>query len=177
MCQHCIPFMHCPMVANRKTRWSIPFYHQEIKHNLHYRVRSYGYLGILLKWQCDCKEEATIDKRLCFVSKVVIQLNYKVGITTVYIWRIVQAKLKQLQLKSNQFSVGAEMPIKELIRQRNYYIRFYHSMCRKVIRLNLLLRGSGCGSDGRVVASDTRGPWFESSHQRTLYSTFLDCQL
>ena len=42
----------------------------------------------------------TINKRLCFDSKVFIPLNYKV-ITTVHIWRIGHAKLKQLQLKSN----------------------------------------------------------------------------
>ena len=29
--------------------------------------------------------------------------------------------------------------------------------------------GSGCGSVGRVVASDTRGPRFESAHQKTFY--------
>ena len=29
--------------------------------------------------------------------------------------------------------------------------------------------GSGCGSVGRAVASDTRGPWFESNHPQTLY--------
>ena len=23
MCYHCLPFMHCPLVANRKARWSI----------------------------------------------------------------------------------------------------------------------------------------------------------
>ena len=27
--------------------------------------------------------------------------------------------------------------------------------------------GSGCGPDGRVVTSNSRGPWFESSHQQT----------
>ena len=26
--------------------------------------------------------------------------------------------------------------------------------------------GSGCGSVGRAVASNTRGPWFESSHRQ-----------
>ena len=31
------------------------------------------------------------------------------------------------------------------------------------------LLGSGCGSVGRAVASDTRGPWFESSHGQNLY--------
>ena len=29
--------------------------------------------------------------------------------------------------------------------------------------------GSGCGAVGRAVASDTRGPPFESSHQQNLY--------
>ena len=29
--------------------------------------------------------------------------------------------------------------------------------------------GSGCGSVGRLVASDSRVPWFESSHWQKLY--------
>ena len=29
--------------------------------------------------------------------------------------------------------------------------------------------GSGCGSVGRAVASDTRGPRFESSHQQNKF--------
>ena len=29
--------------------------------------------------------------------------------------------------------------------------------------------GSGCGAVGRAVASDTRGPRFESSHRQNLY--------
>ena len=37
--------------------------------------------------------------------------------------------------------------------------------------------GSGCGSDGREVASDIRGPWFESSHSQLLNRTFVYCQL
>ena len=31
------------------------------------------------------------------------------------------------------------------------------------------LLGSGCGSVGRVVASITKGPWFESSHRQKNY--------
>ena len=33
--------------------------------------------------------------------------------------------------------------------------------------------GSGCGSVGRVVASDTRGSWFESRHPQILYWTLF----
>ena len=33
--------------------------------------------------------------------------------------------------------------------------------------------GSGCRSVDRAVASDTRGPWFESSHQQILHWTFV----
>ena len=29
--------------------------------------------------------------------------------------------------------------------------------------------GTGCGSVGRVVASDNKGPWFEYSHWQTFY--------
>ena len=37
----------------------------------------------------------------------------------------------------------------------------------QTIRKDLV--GSGSGSVGRAVASDTRGPWFESSHRQYLY--------
>ena len=40
-----------------------------------------------------------------------------------------------------------------------------------------MFKGSGCGSVGRAVASDTKGPWFKSSHQQTFYRTFVYCQL
>ena len=33
---------------------------------------------------------------------------------------------------------------------------------------NSFFKGSGCGSAGRAVTSDSRGPWFESSHRKTL---------
>ena len=35
-----------------------------------------------------------------------------------------------------------------------------------VQKVLILLYGSGCGSVGRAVASDTRGPRYESSHWR-----------
>ena len=35
---------------------------------------------------------------------------------------------------------------------------------------------SGCGSVGKAVASDTRDPQFESSHQQTLYYLGIYCQ-
>ena len=40
------------------------------------------------------------------------------------------------------------------------------------IRLATAL-GSGCGSVGRAVASDTRGPRFESSHWQNLLNIYL----
>ena len=38
------------------------------------------------------------------------------------------------------------------------------------------VESSGCGSDGRAVASNSRGPRFKSSHRQNLYKTFY-CQL
>ena len=38
------------------------------------------------------------------------------------------------------------------------------------------IQGSGCGSVGRVIASDPRGPWFKSSHWQKLYWTYtINC--
>ena len=36
--------------------------------------------------------------------------------------------------------------------------------------------GSGCGSVGRTVASNSRGPRFESSHRQKIISN-INCQL
>ena len=36
----------------------------------------------------------------------------------------------------------------------------------KLIKKVLFLGGSGCGSVGRAVASDTRGQWFEARHRQ-----------
>ena len=45
---------------------------------------------------------------------------------------------------------------------------------RKTLKFEHLssMLGSGCGTVGRVVASDTRDPWFESQH----WQKFI-CQL
>ena len=37
--------------------------------------------------------------------------------------------------------------------------------CHNIVKFSIT--GSGCGSVGRVVACNTRGPWFESSHRQT----------
>ena len=38
---------------------------------------------------------------------------------------------------------------------------------------DMLMLGSGCGSVGRAVASDTRDPWFESRHrQNFIYQSY-----
>ena len=38
----------------------------------------------------------------------------------------------------------------------------------------MMLLGSGCGSVGRAVAPDTRGPRFESSHQQNFIMNMLN---
>ena len=46
----------------------------------------------------------------------------------------------------------------------------------KVRRLNTPNPGSGCGSDGRAFASNSRGLRFESNHRQNLGWTFsVDC--
>ena len=40
-----------------------------------------------------------------------------------------------------------------------------------------MMLGSGCDSVGRAVASDTRGPWFESSHRQKFIYTLNICLL
>ena len=42
--------------------------------------------------------------------------------------------------------------------------------------INVIFKGSGCGSVGRAVASDTRGLRFESSHRRNFIHVFtINC--
>ena len=40
---------------------------------------------------------------------------------------------------------------------------------QQLIKIDLTFLGSGCGSVGRAVASNTRGPQFESSHRQKNY--------
>ena len=57
---------------------------------------------------------------------------------------------------------------------------FPHQLTKaKSIERTQRKNASGCGSVGRAVASDTRGPQFESSHRQKnyLYRTFVYCQL
>ena len=42
---------------------------------------------------------------------------------------------------------------------------------------NVQPMGSGCDSVGRAVASDTRGPWFKSSHRQKLMYILNICLL
>ena len=49
--------------------------------------------------------------------------------------------------------------------------------CHKWANHLAIRRGSGCGSVGRAVASDTRGPWFESSHWQKFILNIVYCQL
>ena len=41
--------------------------------------------------------------------------------------------------------------------------RLYGYIIKQVV-YNNVIQGSGCGSVGKAVASNSRGPWFESSH-------------
>ena len=43
-------------------------------------------------------------------------------------------------------------------------------------RTNNKMKGSGCGSVGRVVDSESRGPQFESSHRQKIMLN-IPCQL
>ena len=43
----------------------------------------------------------------------------------------------------------------------------------QVVLLNINAMGSDCGAVGRAVASNTRGPWFESSHRQLLLNIHL----
>ena len=46
-----------------------------------------------------------------------------------------------------------------------------------VLYTNFSSTGSGCGSVGKAVASNTRGTWFESSHQRKFIYLLNICLL
>ena len=52
----------------------------------------------------------------------------------------------------------------------------FHKFCDNIVATDVFM-GSGGGSVGRAVASETRGPWFKSSHHQLLYRTFDYSQL
>ena len=54
--------------------------------------------------------------------------------------------------------------------------RVFQSNNRRGIKLRIEARkrlGSGCGAVGKAVASNTRGPGFESSHRQLLLNIYL----
>ena len=57
--------------------------------------------------------------------------------------------------------------------QQNFRLR----LCVCACRLTSSKQGSGCGSVGRAVASDTRGPRFDSSHRQKFIYTLNICIL
>ena len=57
---------------------------------------------------------------------------------------------------------------------KNWLIESYQE---NLLLQNILRRGSGCGSVGRAVASDTRGPRFESSHRQKFIFILNICLL
>ena len=55
-----------------------------------------------------------------------------------------------------------------------WYYKLFHLVWTLNPQLINQFQGSGCGSVGRVVTSDTRGPRFESSHrQKFIYNEHL----
>ena len=61
-----------------------------------------------------------------------------------------------------------------------FYVSLYPSFPSKLklkLKQKHLFFGSGCGSVGRAVASDTRGPQFESSHQQKFIYKWNICLL
>ena len=43
---------------------------------------------------------------------------------------------------------------------------FKENNCSFYTNINIKIICSGCGSVGRAIASDTRGPWFGSGHRQ-----------
>ena len=46
------------------------------------------------------------------------------------------------------------------------YFHYFRRFLPNTSNLKLIIEGSGCGSVGRAVASDSRGPRFESCHRQ-----------
>ena len=73
-----------------------------------------------------------------------------------YLTSVIYFSIVEIFKRNIQFGLTVEVPVKKLP------------------------RGSGCGSVGRAVASDARGPRFESSHCQTFITDnylFIYCQL
>ena len=53
------------------------------------------------------------------------------------------------------------------------YGRFLPKLSCHIVSLTSVMEGSGCGAVGRAVASNTRGPGFESSHRQLILNIYL----
>ena len=87
-------------------------------------------------------------------------------------------------LKFDTWLIWSEAPIDNTIDRSVYLPRYVLLLVTSIISVTVsqmiatyytkvLNVWSGCGSVGRVVAFDTRGPWFDSSHQQKIYWTFV----
>ena len=80
-------------------------------------------------------------------------------------------KAKKSDDRQKRFWVAQQLDVKSCIIKTS-------STRRRLNRLNeQTFTGGGCGSVGRAVASNTRGPRFEYSHWQNLHWTFVYCQL
>ena len=101
---------------------------------------------------CFCKRERRRDTERWSLPFAVVSVT-RLG----YFWKVLATKF----------------PTKETRNTRWLFELFFK---QKLSTKNRLILGSGCGSVGRAVASNSGGPWFESSHQQKFILNIY-CQL
>ena len=97
--------------------------------------------------------------------------------------KINKKKLVMVHLRFKSGGCNKQQTRQSVLKVKPSYLNincsnFSLSTCQrqKLRQINYLELSSDCGSVGRAIASDTRGPRFKSSHLPTLYYLPIYCQ-
>ena len=77
-------------------------------------------------------------------------------------------KIFSLKIRTLSFLVGRSWTTPHMLE----YVREISPSLQNRL-LCVRMSGSGCGSVGRAVATNSRGPWFKSSHRKKIYIEHL----
>ena len=88
------------------------------------------------------------------------------GVITVLLFTLIQKDI--FGLLDSAWTCA--IPIKCHPFYRHFWTTIRHTIFAE--RKRMVLLGSGCGTVGRAVASDTRDTWFESSHRQFLFTVY-----
>ena len=99
---------------------------------------------------CAKFQKYRFDKRSWFTCEGIGKGYLSIAISAIANWLLTARRILSLSLSHSNISIAHSLT---------------HSLAFALPKLYFCM-GSGCGSVGRAVAFNTRGPWFDSSHRQ-----------